>query len=120
MGFETEFILPLDNYSLFARVAALDGKGGIIGSTPAVSLVQGRLENLDYPITRIKDDEDIQATNSDIPEPVAEGSDTSPSSTEPDSPGVPPERPTSSSMLSHNAAITTSFVAGAFLSLLIS
>jgi hypothetical protein len=123
MGFETEFLLPKENYTLYARAAALDSKGEIIGSTPAVNLLDGKLEDIHYPITRVQQAEVVEVTTFDPPELAGEDSDSSPStstSAQPDSPGVPPGREKSSEVLSHSAAIPAAFLSGAMLGLMIS
>lgn len=52
LGFETPFDIPLK--TTFARVAAIDINGKIIGSTPAVEIHTGTLLMLDYDITDLE------------------------------------------------------------------
>lgn len=53
MGFETSFDLP--RQAAFARVAALNNKSEIIGSTPAVDVRTGTLHKLNYDILSVSD-----------------------------------------------------------------
>ncbi|KAH8664773.1 ASST-domain-containing protein [Ilyonectria robusta] len=64
LGFETPFDIPLK--TTFARVAAIDINGKIIGSTPAVEIHTGTLLMLDYDITDLK----IEEADSELTEPA--------------------------------------------------
>ncbi|KAF7558266.1 hypothetical protein G7Z17_g45 [Cylindrodendrum hubeiense] len=66
MGFETSFDIPFN--STFARVAALDINGTIIGSTPAVEISTGQLHKLDYEIIDLV----LEEPNSPDPTTTAE------------------------------------------------
>ncbi|CAM1504161.1 Fc.00g017520.m01.CDS01 [Cosmosporella sp. VM-42] len=59
LGFETGFELQLPLAASFARIAALNENGDIIGSTPGVHIETGQLYPLDYEITKVRTDEDI-------------------------------------------------------------
>ena len=54
MGFETSFDLVSNTSALYARIAAVNKHGEIIGSTPAVELWSGKLIPLETPISQIK------------------------------------------------------------------
>jgi hypothetical protein len=53
-GFETQFQLDKIAIASYARVAALDVNGTIIGSTPAVDTKTYKLIKLDYDIDEVK------------------------------------------------------------------
>lgn len=57
MGFETGFVLPRNWDATFARVAALDKNGEIIGSTPAVDIASGAIHALAYEVSSVRVDE---------------------------------------------------------------
>lgn len=66
LGFETPFDIP--HNSSFARVAAIDIDGNIIGSTPAVEIRTGKLHRLDYDITDLEiEDPDSEPTETAEP-----------------------------------------------------
>ncbi|KAH7118528.1 ASST-domain-containing protein [Dactylonectria estremocensis] len=69
LGFETPF--EIVDSAPFARAAAIDADGNIIGSTPVVEIHTGRLQKLDYDIVGVefKDPEAISSEDS-----VSEGS----------------------------------------------
>jgi hypothetical protein len=50
-GFETEF--QLDHYLQYARIAALDSEGNILGATPAVDTSSKMITELDYNVTEV-------------------------------------------------------------------
>lgn len=52
-GFETEFAVRGYALRQYARVAALDAAGAILGATPAVDTATGELQALDYAVTRV-------------------------------------------------------------------
>lgn len=54
LGFETGFDLPMAPNASFARIAALNRDGEIIGSTPGVHIDSGRLHPLEYEISNVR------------------------------------------------------------------
>ncbi|CAK7234907.1 hypothetical protein SBRCBS47491_009108 [Sporothrix bragantina] len=52
-GFETEFVVRGYKVGRYARIAALDIDGTILGATPAVDTTTGALITLDYSITTV-------------------------------------------------------------------
>lgn len=71
LGFETPFDIP--HNSSFARVAAIDIDGNIIGSTPAVEIRTGKLHRLDYDITDLEiEDPDSEPTETAEPTEAAD------------------------------------------------
>ncbi|KAH7131050.1 ASST-domain-containing protein [Dactylonectria macrodidyma] len=77
LGFETPFDIMYN--TSFARVAAMDADGNIIGSTPAVEIRTGRLQKLDYDVVGVgfndPDAFDSDSLDATVPEvSVNEGS----------------------------------------------
>lgn len=71
LGFETPFDIP--HNSSFARIAAIDINGIIIGSTPAVEIRTGKLHRLDYDITDLElEDPNAEPTETAEPAEAAE------------------------------------------------
>lgn len=60
MGFETAFSAPEIMHHTYARIAAIDKNGNIIGSTPGVHIQSGQLYNLDYEVTNVDADKEDQ------------------------------------------------------------